>query len=285
MDRYLVIGNPIAHSLSPIIHRAFAEQTKEVLTYERLCVEPENFFKELDDFFRAGGKGANITAPFKGMAYQYTQGRCSKNAQITQAVNTLYLNPEDGQIWGETTDGVGLLRDLRNHQQSVTSKKILILGAGGTTRSILPALFSENPESITVYNRTQEKIEALMGLFSSLGSLKNLTSNQPLSTLHGYDLVFNTIPSLASTESFFSTLGLDKLLLRGHKTYFHDVNYQKETPFLEYIQSIGATHMSDGLGMLIEQAAESFFIWRGVRPSTSHLSTHLRQSSSNANNI
>lgn len=263
MDKYLVIGNPIAHSLSPQIHAEFAKQTHQVLTYDRLCVEPENFFSTLDSFFASGGKGANITAPFKSMAFEYTQSRCSERAQLAKAVNTLYLNPHDNKVWGDNTDGIGLLRDLKKHDWDISGKKLLILGAGGAIRGILPALLSENPESITLYNRTAAKANTLTHEFQGLKLLN-------INKIEKYDCIINSIPSTHIPQAeFWSWLPTHLTAL----TCAYDLNYSREenmrTPFMVKIKSLDCKHALDGIGMLIEQAAESFFIWRGVRPKIS----------------
>ncbi len=274
-DHYLVIGNPIAHSLSPQIHTEFAKQTQQILTYDRLCVEPEYFFNTLDDFFTQGGKGANITAPFKSMAFEYVQEYCSESAKLSKAVNTLYVSPVDDHIWGDNTDGIGLLRDLKRLDWDITGKKILILGTGGAVRGILPALLSEKPQSITLYNRTEVKSAVIAKEFKALGNLlafdlnmKNMEKNR-----NTYDLFFNAIPSTQIAESDFLSW-LPNIISADSCVY--DLSYSQDrtldTPFIDEIKKIGkiadlSNQTADGLGMLLEQAAESFFIWRGVRPT------------------
>lgn len=264
MSQYLVIGNPIAHSISPKLHTAFAKQTQQILSYDKLCVEPENFFQTLDTFFSSGGKGANITAPFKSMAFEYTQHNCSEAAKLSKAVNTLYLNPKDNIVWGDNTDGLGLLRDLEKRGWTIARKKILILGTGGAVRGILPSLLSEKPASITLYNRSLAKANVLIHEFQSLGQLSSI-----ISETETYDIVFNAIPSSQVEQSEFWSW------LPSHiasQTHAYDLSYVQDqsmdTPFVLKIKKLGCLHAVDGLGMLVEQAAESFFIWRGVKPST-----------------
>lgn len=238
--RYLVIGNPIAHSLSPQLHTLFAEQTQQHLVYDRLCVEPENFVKALDDFFASGGKGANITAPFKTQAYEYTKKYCSDAAVLSGSVNTLYVHPEKKYICGANTDGIGLVRDLQKAHWPIFNQHILILGAGGATRGILPALLAENPASMSLYNRSQDKAKKMMDQFSL-----------SLPTKSHYDLIINTIPAYQIPR-----------LPQVTATYLYDLNYIHGP----VIQTIETSHIRHGLGMLLEQAVESFYIWRGVRP-------------------
>lgn len=262
MDRYLVIGNPISHSLSPQIHTEFAKQTHQQLTYDRLCVEPKDFFQTLDQFFAAGGKGANITAPFKSMAFDYVQTRCTERAKLAKAVNTLYLNSVDNLVYGDNTDGIGFLRDLQQHHWSLTNKNLLILGTGGAARGILPSLISQHPSSITIYNRTSTKINALIHEFQPPTTQLISFSNQ----IKTYDLIINSIPSAHISQAecwswLSSCLNSD--------THAYDLNYSQleDPPFITQIKTLGCKHTLNGLGLLLEQAAESFFIWRGVRPS------------------
>ncbi len=272
MDRYLVIGNPIAYSLSPQIHTAFAQQTHQSLIYERLCVEPKDFYQTLDQFFASGGKGANITAPFKSLAFDYVKPRLSERAKLAKAVNTLYLNPSDNLVYGNNTDGIGFLRDLKKHQWNISQKNILILGAGGATRGILPTLLYEAPSSVTLYNRTSNKTRDLIHEFQKFNSITSISSFDDFSkqTPKIYDLIINSIPSthIAQAECWSwlsSCINSD--------THAYDLNYSAaldgNTHFLTQIKSFGCKHTLDGLGMLLEQAAESFFIWRGIRPRPS----------------
>ncbi len=264
MDKYLVVGNPIAHSLSPEIHTAFAQQTHQLLTYDRLCVEPNDFLFTLDTFFASGGKGANITAPFKSMAYEYTKKHCSERAKLSKAVNTLYLNPQNNIVYGDNTDGIGLVTDLKKHDWNIKGKKILILGAGGAIRGILPALLSESPTSITLYNRTSSKTNEIIKEFQFLGPLFSFSNEKSM-----FDLIINSIPSRHVLDAEYWTW-LSNIV--SPETHAYDLNYSaqrnSDTPFISQMKLHHCQHILDGLGMLIEQAAESFYIWRSVKPDT-----------------
>jgi shikimate dehydrogenase len=266
LDRYLVIGNPIAHSLSPQIHTAFAKQTNQILTYDSLCVEPHEFFNTLDNFFASEGKGANITSPFKSMAFEYVKSNCSEKANIAKSVNTLYLNPIDNQIYGDNTDGIGLLRDLKKHEWNLSNKNILLLGIGGATRGILQDLLSQSPASITLYNRTSTKISTFIQEFPILDT--HLLTPFSISFSQTYDVIINSIPSKQITQAEYWSW-MSNIINPHTKAY--DLNYSssldQHTPFINQIKTLGCKYTLDGLGMLIEQAAESFFIWREVRPS------------------
>lgn len=275
--QYLVIGNPIAHSLSPQIHAQFAKQTLQSLIYDRLCVEPEHFFSTLDHFFKSGGLGANITAPFKSFAFDYTQEHCSEAARLSKAVNTLIL--KDDIIYGDNTDGIGLLRDLQRLQWNITGKKLLILGAGGAVRGILPSLFSEKPKSITLFNRTTDRTQTIIHEFPfcRMYNQNLLKQNSHLS----YDIIFNAIPPAGLADADFLQTWTDIVKNISVNTYAYDLSYDPQrscifdakpfgnpqTPFLSLLQkSTCCKNMTDGFGMLLEQAAESFFLWRGIRP-------------------
>lgn len=278
IDRYVVIGNPISHSLSPKIHTYFSKQTDEALTYQSMCVQPTDFLNTLNSLFTHGLKGANITSPFKNMAFEYTKNHCSDSAKLSKAVNTLSI--KDNHVWGDNTDGVGLLKDLTSLNKSseilsqwkITGKKILILGAGGAVRGILPALLSENPKSVALYNRSSAKSMFLCQEFRELGNVSPFMQSH-----ESYDFVFNAIPSSEILKAD-CWLWLPDVL--STQTSFYDLNYSAKinTPFIEKIQQeiqSVLSYSTDGMGMLIEQAAESFLIWRGVRPETGQIKRSL----------
>lgn len=285
-DKYLVIGNPISHSLSPQIHSIFAEQTQQNLVYDKFCVEPEHFFNTLEQFFSSGGKGANITAPFKSMAYEYTQEHCSEAAKIAKAVNTLYFNPEYNSIWGDNTDGIGLLRSLERLNWNISDKKLLILGSGGAVQGILALLLKKKPESITLYNRTQGKAKMLARSLKHLGKIftdisefseslnespllgERVAEGQVRGNAATFDFVFNGISGQEIKQSDIWEW-LPQYISTETKAY--DLSYTQhleETPFIQKMKKLGCTDTTDGFGMLVEQAAESFYIWRGIRPDT-----------------
>lgn len=270
IDRYAVMGNPIAHSKSPQIHAAFAEQTGQALEYSPILVELEDFEQAVQRFQALGGKGLNITVPFKEAAWKLADKR-SKRAELAGAVNTLWFD-EQGQCCAENTDGVGLVRDLtENNACQIAGKRLLILGAGGAVRGVLEPLLKAAPLNCVIANRTISKAEALAELFSGYG---NLTASS-YEALQGqsFDLIING--TSASLQGKLLPLP-DGLLNQGGWCY--DMMYANTaTTFMLWAQAQGAACVLDGLGMLVEQAAESFYIWRGVRPKTGAVIRKLRQ--------
>lgn len=267
MDKYVVVGNPIAHSKSPSIHAHFAEQTQQNMHYDRLLGDLDNFETQMRDFFGTGGKGCNVTVPFKERAYQLCT-TLSKRAQIAGAVNTLLQN-QNGDIYGDNTDGIGMVRDITvNHQQSLKSKRILILGAGGAVRGILEPLLAENPSEAVIANRTLSKAETLVNLFPDAAcSVSGFTDLQG-----DFDLIINGTSASLSGE----LPPIPKTVIHAN-TWCYDMMYGKEpTVFLQWAKKLGASG-ADGLGMLIEQAAESFTQWRHIRPDTDKLIHEMRQ--------
>ena len=269
-DHYAVMGNPIGHSKSPKIHALFAEETHQSLTYEALLVPLDGFVNAVADFRAAGGKGLNITVPFKQEAWAL-EAEQSERARRAGAVNTLWFR-DDGSLFADTTDGVGLVRDLtNNHGIALAAKRILILGAGGAVRGVLEPILAEHPASVVIANRTASKARELASLFGDLGSLhgcgfESLSGQQ-------FDLVING--TAASLEGEVPPLP-DDLLAANASCY--DMMYGAErTPFQLWGTAHGAVQSLDGLGMLVEQAAESFAIWRGVRPDTALVIKRLRQ--------
>ena len=271
VDQYAVFGNPIKHSRSPQIHAAFAEQTGQALHYRAHKVELGRFAEVASEFFRNGGRGLNITVPFKLDAFEFAD-ELSGRARRAGAVNTL-ARGEDGRIYGDNTDGVGMVRDINdNLGWPVTGKRILVLGAGGAVRGTLGPLLKQRPEELVVANRTLEKAEALAELFAELGPV----SGQPFEALPGrqFDLIING--TSASLSGDLPPLPSHILSNEGSA---YDMMYGAEpTPFMRWAAAEAAWAVSDGLGMLVEQAAESFCIWRGVRPDTRPVIELIRQS-------
>ncbi|MAK45360.1 MULTISPECIES: shikimate dehydrogenase [Spongiibacter] len=271
VDQYAVFGNPIKHSRSPQIHAAFAEQTGQALHYRAHKVELGRFAEVASEFFRNGGRGLNITVPFKLDAFEFAD-ELSGRARRAGAVNTL-ARGEDGRIYGDNTDGVGMVRDINdNLGWPVAGKRILVLGAGGAVRGILGPLLKQRPEELVVANRTLEKAEALAELFAELGPV----SGQPFEALPGrqFDLIING--TSASLSGDLPPLPSHILSNEGSA---YDMMYGAEpTPFMRWAAAEAAWAVSDGLGMLVEQAAESFCIWRGVRPDTRPVIELIRQS-------
>lgn len=259
-NRYAVFGNPIAHSRSPLIHSKFASDIGQVIEYEARLIDVEKFSDSVDEFFLSGGHGLNITVPFKLEASSYVDQR-TQRAFLAGSVNTLWRN-ERGVTWGDNTDGVGLLNDLKqNLGWRLNGLRVLVLGAGGAVRGVLGPLLSEQPSKVVVANRTLVKAQILIPIFSALGPITVCTYEG----LEGqsFDLVINgTSASLASQR-----LSLPQDIL-AEESCCYDMMYSNEpTGFMCWGKAQGA-QISDGLGMLVEQAAESFFLWRGVRPQT-----------------
>ncbi|MGB2259422.1 MAG: shikimate dehydrogenase [Porticoccaceae bacterium] len=272
-DKYAVFGNPIKHSKSPEIHRAFAVQTVQAMDYSRQLVELDGFNAAADSFFQAGGRGLNITLPFKQDAYSYGS-RITPRARRAGAVNTLALQ-DDGTVLGDTTDGVGLVTDIKdNLGWQIRTKRILILGAGGAVRGVLEPLLAEQPQHIVIANRTVEKALQLSKGFAELGYILGCG----LDMLDGqeFDLIINgTSASLQGGMPMLPDSLLAPASEQG-KTACYDMMYSaKPTPFMSWARQRGAL-AADGLGMLVEQAAESFDLWRGIRPDTSHVIDALR---------
>ncbi len=271
-DRYIVVGNPIRHSQSPFIHRCFAEQTGQRLCYEAMAVDEGGFAQAMGNFQASGGKGMNVTVPFKRDAWQSVDQR-SPRAEKAGAVNTITF-ANNGDSFGDNTDGVGLVRDLeKNRKLSLCGSRLLLLGAGGAARGVIEPLLACAPAGLVVANRTAERAMALASEFTTEGNIEGC-GFQAL-TGRRFDIIINaTSASLAG-----ATLPLPEGLLTGSDTAFcYDMMYAAEaTPFQRWARQQGARHTADGLGMLVEQAAEAFYIWRDVYPETAPVITALRQ--------
>lgn len=269
MDQYVVFGNPIGHSKSPLIHRLFADQTGQQLEYSTLLAPLDDFSMCAQGFFKQG-LGANVTVPFKEEAYRLVDS-LTPRAQRAGAVNTL-SKLVDGTLQGDNTDGAGLVRDLTvNAGVQLAGKRILLLGAGGAVRGVLEPLLAHNPSSLVIANRTVEKAEQLAREFADLGPV----AASGFSWLQEpVDLIINaTSASLAGELPPISAS-----LIEPGKTVCYDMMYGKEpTPFCRWASEHKAAKVLDGLGMLAEQAAEAFFIWRGVRPDTAPVLDELRR--------
>ncbi|GAB2729741.1 shikimate dehydrogenase [Halomonas garicola] len=266
-DRYAVFGNPVAHSKSPLIHAAFAEQTGQALTYTAVEAPADDFAGAWQRFAREGGRGANITVPFKGDAYALCD-TVSHRARQARAVNTLIVGG-NGRLYGDNTDGVGMARDLAHHDVALKGKRVLIVGAGGAVRGVLAPLLAEKPGEVVIANRTAAKATALAEAFSDAGRV----SGGGFEEINGaFDVVING--SSASLAGDMPPLP-DTLFAKGATAY--DMMYgAASTVFLRWAEARGARPV-DGLGMLVEQAAESFFLWRSVRPETAAVRATLRR--------
>jgi len=266
-DRYAVIGNPIEHSKSPLIHAQFAQQADQDMSYERILGDLEDFAGDVRDFAAEGGRGLNVTVPFKERAFELAD-ELSERAERAGAVNTLLL--EEGVIRGDNTDGVGLVRDLGcNHSFNFAGSRILLLGAGGASRGVLFPLLEEEPASITIANRTASKALDLAAMAES-----EKVTGCGLDELQGqqFDLIING--TAAGLNGKVPPIP-DDCLAPGGWTY--DMMYATEpTAFVKWGREHDAAKALDGLGMLVEQAAESFRLWRGVTPDTDAVIRALR---------
>jgi shikimate dehydrogenase len=268
-DHYAVMGNPIAHSKSPRIHTLFAEQTGEDLDYRAILVEPDGFAGAVEEFRKQGGKGLNITVPFKEQAWSLATVR-SPRAELAGAVNTLSLE-QDGELRGDNTDGAGLVRDLlHNHGATLAGQRILLLGAGGAARGVLEPLLAERPALLVIANRTANKAVELARLFCDLGRTEGCGLDDVAG--HSFDVLINA--TAASLSGEVPAIAGDTVTAGS---WCYDMMYgDRPTAFMEWARDQGAMHVMDGLGMLVEQAAESFYIWRDVRPDTAPVIEALR---------
>ncbi|CAB1274548.1 shikimate dehydrogenase [Candidatus Nitrosacidococcus tergens] len=266
---YGVMGNPIAHSQSPNIYTQFARQTKQNLIYKSILVELGNLRGAITDFYRQGGLGLNITIPFKKDAWQLVN-HCSPQAQQARSVNTISIH-SDGSLFGDTTDGIGLIRDItQNHKKELKNQNILLLGAGGAAASVIEPILAQSPARLVIANRTSEKAAALAHKFSGLGRIigggyKELIGDS-------FDFIIN-----ATATSLQKTLPPLPENLLNSNGWVYDMMYSNQpTVFMEWGKQQGAERTLDGLGMLVEQAAESFFIWHKIQPNTATIIAQLR---------
>jgi shikimate dehydrogenase len=267
MDRYVVMGNPIAHSLSPEIHAAFARETKQAIEYQRLLIAPGQFTPLARRFFDEGGRGANVTLPYKVDAFEWADA-CSERAKVAGAANFLMRRGEE--IHADNTDGAGLVRDLvRNHGVKLEGASVLVLGAGGAARGIVAPLLASRVANIVIANRTAARALELAARFRDHGAVEGMALDAI--PVKRYDLVLNA----TSTSTHGEALPLPAHALpRG--AFAYDLAYGAGAR--AFVARAGEAGMkaADGLGMLVEQAAESFEMWRGVRPATAPVIAELR---------
>jgi shikimate dehydrogenase len=273
MDKglYAVVGNPISHSKSPRIHSLFAQQTGENLEYTAIQAPESDFSGVVTDFFRRGGLGLNVTVPFKEQAWNLARRR-TERAEKAGAANTLYMDSEK-QLTADNTDGVGLVADLvKNHGVNLAGARVLVLGAGGAVRGVLGPLLDQNPAFLTIANRTVSKAQALVLLFAD-------DVGQAAVDACGFeapDAPFDVIINGTSASLQGDLPPLSAAVVRPD-TVVYDMMYSLETTtFNRWAQDQGAKRVFDGLGMLVEQAAESFHVWRGIRPDTASVIEELR---------
>lgn len=260
-DRYAVVGYPVKHSRSPFIHAMFAKQTNQNISYQMMEVMPQNLDAEVKKFFEEGGKGLNITVPHKQAVKQSTQFQTPRS-EFAGAVNTIVLM-QDGSLLGDNTDGVGLLNDLTNNLNvRLLDKRILLLGAGGAARGVIAPLLQQAPTELVIANRNVERADKLVEEFMTLGTVSSVafTDIEP----KPFDFVINATSASLQGEMPELPAGII-----GEDTLCYDMAYSKDdSVFTRWAKQHGASRAVLGWGMLVEQAAESFFLWRGVRPDT-----------------
>ena len=258
IKKYAVIGNPIKHSLSPTIHEYFAQKLNINLSYEKIFSDVDKFELELKKFFEGGGLGCNVTLPFKRDAFLFTEEK-SDVAKITGAVNT--ISKKNGVYFGDNTDGSGFIRDLKkNIKFDIAGKEVLILGAGGASMGIIPNIFLEKPKSLKVFNRTLENAKSLVERFSSIGTINYIEKGDLIESK--FDLIINATSQGMSQKSFDFT---KRVFNDGSILY--DLSYGNASKNIKDWAIENKIQFFDGLGMLIEQAADSFLIWEGERPN------------------
>ena len=272
-DTYLVLGNPIIQSKSPHIHTHFADSTQQTLTYSSQLLQDDEFEDFVTKFFQQGGKGLNITMPFKQKAFVLAD-HASEAAQMAHAANTLWCNAQ-GEICADNTDGVGLVRDIVvNLQGTLKDKRILLLGAGGAVRGVLAPLLAQQPTAVVITNRTFAKAQQLVQEVNRSQNDTTLTASSYGDLVGTFDWVIN-----GTASSIAGKLPPLPQGLLADKARTYDMMYAKTpTPFSHWALEAGAVRADDGLGMLVEQAAESFAIWRHIRPETKGLLTIIRES-------
>ncbi|HQR59726.1 MAG TPA: shikimate dehydrogenase [Azonexus sp.] len=268
-DRYCVFGNPVAHSRSPAIHARFAAQCHQDLSYEAILAPLGGFAVTVSEFVAAGGKGANVTVPFKEEAFRLCTRR-SARAERAGAVNTVAFT--GNEIFGDNTDGAGLVRDIEvNLEFTLAGRRVLLLGAGGAARGVIAPLLERQPAGLFIANRTTDKAEALARQFSDLAAVN--AGNFPKIAGQPFDVVINATSASLSGATLPLPTGV---FASGSLAY--DMMYGKgETAFLALAREQGAARLADGLGMLVEQAAEAFFVWRGVRPDSAPVLVEFRE--------
>jgi len=269
-DEYAVMGNPITHSKSPLIHSLFAKQTGQNIRYRAIQVDPGGLNQAVGNFFALGGKGLNITVPFKAEAWQMAS-QLSDRARFAGAVNTLKIL-QNGQLLGDNTDGIGLVYDLMHHHGiRIEGKSLLLVGAGGAARGVIAPIVDQKPSQFIIANRTIDKAQELASHFS--GKMEILAKNFVDLNKDRFDIVIN-----ATSASLGNEIPQLPESCVAQAEIAYDMMYgAKPTVFMQWAVQAGVKTASDGLGMLVEQAAESFLIWRGIRPDTAGVISVLRQ--------
>jgi shikimate dehydrogenase len=267
-DHYAVIGNPINHSKSPLIHAEFAKQTQQDLDYIAREIPIDNLAEGLKKLQNEGFKGINITVPFKEIAWQLVNNK-TDHATRAGAINTIIFN-NDGSYSGDNTDGIGLCRDLTdNHKVELSAKRILLLGAGGAARGVIEPLLSHSPQELVIANRTASKAVGLADLFAEFGVVKGM----------GYDEIsdsFDVVINATSASLHGEVPPLADSILNANACCYDMMYSDTDTAFISWAKQHNAAKTIDGLGMLVEQAAEAFRIWRGVKPETDSVMKKIR---------
>ena len=271
IDNYCVVGNPIAHTKSPQIHAAFARQTHQNIFYQPILLDKETFgLKAVRELQHQGIKGMNITVPFKTNAWKISQIR-SHNAESALAVNTISFD-QHGKVKGDNTDGIGLVRDLViNKKITIKDKKLLLLGAGGGVSGVLKQLLDEKPTTVVIANRTISRAKTLCDAFANYASITACRFSDLAEQV--FDIVINGTSASLHGEA----LPLPESIIQSDTCCYDMMYADKDTIFMQWAKAHGAGSVYDGLGMLVEQAAESFFIWRNIRPETSAVIQSLRK--------
>jgi shikimate dehydrogenase len=271
-DRYAVIGNPVAHSKSPLIHQAFAAQMAQDITYERVLAPLEQFAKTVLALREAGYKGANVTVPFKLEAFNLAN-ELTERAHDAGAANTLIFNEND--IVGDNTDGAGLVRDIQqNLGIGLQAKRVLLIGAGGAAEGVLHPILEQQPQLLVIANRSLDKALSMVKKVEERGDFRYVSVNaHAFDDLHGQS--FDVVVNATSTGLTETQLPLPaSIFAAGALAY--DMMYGRETPFMAFARNQGVAKVADGLGMLVEQAAESFYLWRHLRPQTAPVIAQLK---------
>jgi shikimate dehydrogenase len=272
-DQYAVIGNPISHSQSPIIHGAFARSVDQHISYERILAPLDKFCETVDEFRQRGGRGANVTAPFKFDAFQYAT-RLTDRASASGAVNTLTFDRED--VVGDNTDGIGLTRDITaNLGVTITDARVLLLGAGGAAFGVVSALLDQSPQLLAIANRTHEKAVALARKYPRANVIAINTNDLPGQQ---FNLIINATSVGLNTDRNDALSPVSPNCFATNSVAYEMLYAKGETAFARGAKAAGA-RVADGVGMLVEQAAEAFFVWRGVRVNTADVIAMLRATS------
>ncbi|GKS68435.1 shikimate dehydrogenase [Nitrosomonas sp. PY1] len=268
LDQYAVIGNPISHSRSPRIHTIFAQQTNQSMAYSAILAPLDQFKITVMQLIQQNGRGANVTVPFKLEAYQIAT-RLTERASLAQAVNTLKF--ENDEILGDNTDGIGLIHDItRNLAVNLAKKRILLIGAGGASRGVIMPLLQQKPIRLVVANRTFEKAKTLQQQFECYGDITACNFDNLSNQV--FDIVIN-----ATSADLQNTFPDIPACIFAEDSLAYDMMYRAEpTTFLRFAQRCGVSRLADGIGMLVEQAAESFYVWRNVYPETRSIIAMLK---------